>query len=54
MVSLTLGKPGNSLSVNVATWNCNILKSSDMMCAGAPFISFLFKWLFAFTMSANL
>ena len=28
---VTLGRPGSSLSANVATWNCNILRSSDMI-----------------------
>ena len=50
----TLGKPGSSLSVRVATWNCNIFTSSDMMWAAAPFCSFLFSWLLALMMSDSL
>ena len=50
----TLGRPGNSLSTSVDTWNCNILVSSAIMWAAAPFCSFLFNWLLALMISDNL
>ena len=50
----TFGKPGISLSVNVVTWNCNILVSSDMIWAAAPFCSLRRSWLLALMMSASL
>lgn len=31
-----LGRPGMSLSVSVATWNCSIFKFSLRMCVAAP------------------
>ncbi len=51
---ITFGRPGRSLSVKVATWYCNIFISSAMICAAAPFCSFLRNWLLIFTMSDNL
>ncbi len=50
----TLGIPGSSLSVSVATWNCSILMSSSMMWEAAPLVSFLVSCSLALTMSANL
>ena len=43
-----------SLSVRVATWNCNILRFSEMMCAAAPACSLRNNSLLAFRMSDNL
>lgn len=50
----TLGRPGNSLSTMVATWNWSSLTSSAMTWAAAPLCSFLLSWLLIFTMSASL
>ena len=47
------GLPGMSLSVNVATWNCNIFMFSLMMWAAAPDCSFLSNSLLALIMSAS-
>ena len=51
---LTLGKPGISLSINVATWYWSIFVSSAIMWAAAPFSSFLRRLPFAFTTSDSL
>lgn len=50
----TLGKPGNSLSTIVATWNWSSFTSSAMTWAAAPLCSFLLSWLLILTMSASL
>ncbi len=50
----TLGRPGNSLSTMVATWNWSSLTSSAMTWAAAPLCSFLLSWLLILTMSASL
>lgn len=54
MCYLTLGRPGISLSISVATWYWSILVSSAMMCAAAPLSSFLRRLPFAFTTSDSL
>lgn len=51
--SHTLGCPGKSLSKYVATWNCNNCANSEMICAGAPFLSCFLRFSLCRIIIAN-